>query len=119
MKKVSAKKIYLIALAVILASGIVFSFYANSLPKTNCGFQSCHGLDLSCGAQIQCELVYQYGDNCRQYAKCYFEGNGLTGSCFLNKSSRFDECKSCVQKCLQDFGDDYIKSFECEYKCTL
>ena len=111
------KKLHYFVLAIIAAG--VFALYVASLPKPQCGFQSCHGLDLSCGKPIQCELVYQYGDNCRQYAHCRFEGNALTGSCQLSKDDRFDVCKACVAKCLQDFRDDYIKSFECEYKCTL
>ncbi|MBI4174937.1 MAG: hypothetical protein HY517_04800, partial [Candidatus Aenigmarchaeota archaeon] len=59
------KMIYLVA-AIFAIAAVAFVVYANNLPVKNCGFQSCHGLDLSCGAQIQCELVYQYGDNCRQ-----------------------------------------------------
>lgn len=109
-----------IIIAAVLVFGATFVIITN-LPRPTCGFQNCHGLDLSCGSPIQCELVYQYGDNCRRFARCTYDGGiaGIGGSCQLIKENMFEECKACITKCLQDFGIDDIRSFDCEYRCTL
>ena len=81
-----------------------------------CGIENCHGLDISCGPNVPefCDMMYAVGDNCRQYASCQV----INGQCRLEKTSKFNICKSCVEKCEQDFKDDQIKLFACESKCT-
>jgi len=81
-----------------------------------CGIENCHGLDITCGPNIPeiCDLMYAAGDNCRQYASCQIVG----GKCQSVKTPKFDDCKSCVEKCSVDFKDDYIKFFGCEGKCA-
>jgi len=82
----------------------------------DCGIQNCHGLDIVCGpnAPQVCTMLYAAGDNCRQFASC----QTLAGQCELAKTSKFDSCKSCVEKCKQDFQSDQIKFFGCESKCA-
>lgn len=83
---------------------------------TTCGIENCHGLDITCGPNIPevCDMMYMAGDNCRQYASCEI----INGKCQLIKSPKFEECKSCVERCKLDFKDDQIKFFKCESKCT-
>lgn len=80
-----------------------------------CGIENCHGLDITCGPNIPevCTMEYAFGDGCRQYASCQI----INGECQLIKSEKFEECKSCVEKCLQDFKEDIIKASECEGEC--
>ncbi|MFA5828829.1 MAG: hypothetical protein WC841_05750 [Candidatus Shapirobacteria bacterium] len=82
-----------------------------------CGLQDCHGLDVTCGPDVPevCDLMYQIGDNCRQYALC----GKVSGECRLQASPKFDACKSCVQTCEQNFQNtsDPAKVFECESTC--
>jgi len=80
-----------------------------------CGIENCHGLDITCGANVpeRCTALYQLGDRCRQFASCGI----IDGSCGLVKSAEFDECKSCVDKCAEDFKDDVIQNSNCESKC--
>lgn len=81
-----------------------------------CGMQNCHGLDIICGSDVPqaCDMMYAAGDNCRQFASC----QTIDGQCKLEKTPKFDSCKSCVERCEQDFQDDQIKFFECESKCA-
>jgi len=81
-----------------------------------CGIESCHGLDITCGPNVPeaCDLMYIGGDNCRQYASCQI----VDKKCQLVKNQKFNDCKSCVDKCSVDFKDDQIKFFECESKCV-
>jgi len=81
-----------------------------------CGIENCHGFDITCGANIpeRCTALYQFGDRCRQFASCGI----IDGSCELVKNAEFDECKSCVEKCSEDFKDDVIQKFSCESKCA-
>ncbi len=81
-----------------------------------CGIENCHGLDIACGPNIPetCDMMYAAGDNCRQYASC----QTMNGQCQLVKTQKFDDCKSCVEKCEQNFKDDQINFFQCESKCT-
>lgn len=80
-----------------------------------CGMENCHGLDITCGPNVPdvCTEIYMAGDNCRQYVSCQI----VDGGCQLIKTQRFNDCKSCVEKCSVDFEDDQIKFFECESKC--
>lgn len=82
-----------------------------------CGMQNCHGMNITCGyvnVPQACDMMYMAGDNCRQYASC----QSVDGQCKLEKSLKFDSCKSCVEKCELDYKDDQIKFFECESRCS-
>lgn len=81
-----------------------------------CGMENCHGLDITCGPNVPeiCDMMYAIGDNCRQYASCQV----VNGQCRLEKTSKFDICKSCVEKCEQGFKDDGFKFFECGSRCS-
>jgi len=86
-----------------------------SIGGKRCGMEDCHGLDITCGPNIpkSCTMTYELGDNCRQYASCEIIG----GKCQLVKSEKFELCKSCVEKCAEDFKDDVIEIFRCEGGC--
>ena len=81
-----------------------------------CGIENCHGLDITCGPNVPdaCTAMYMAGDNCRQYASCQI----IDELCTLEKTTKFDNCKSCVEKCEIDYTDDPTKFFECESKCA-
>lgn len=90
-----------------------------AIPKSGskqCGIESCHGLDITCGPNVPevCTMMYMAGDNCRQFVNCEVIDN----QCQQTASPEFDACKSCVQKCEQDFKNDSIKFFECESSCV-
>lgn len=78
-----------------------------------CGIQSCHGLDISCGSDVPqaCTAEYKLGDFCRQYASC----KTVEGTCQFVESEIFTACKSCVEKC--ENGQDPQQAFKCESKC--
>jgi len=80
-----------------------------------CGITSCHGMDIHCGSDVPdvCTAEYQPGDKCRQYAKCSDEG----GTCRMIPSQTFDSCKSCVEQCLTQYGQNYTAVTDCERKC--
>jgi hypothetical protein len=85
---------------------------SNTIEK--CGIENCHGLDIECGTPVQmCTMEYQLGDKCRQYAKC----GVVSGKCQQIESPEFTACKSCVQKCENDFPNDPDKAFVCESQC--
>ena len=81
-----------------------------------CGIENCHGLDITCGPNIPegCTAMYVAGDNCRQFASC----QTVDGQCKLIKTSKFNRCKSCVEKCEPDYIDDQTNFFACEAKCA-
>lgn len=81
-----------------------------------CGFENCHGLDLTCGPNVPdaCTEMYSLGDNCRQFASCE-ESNG---DCQLVTSPEFTDCKACVERCISDFSNDPESQFTCEGNCT-
>ena len=85
--------------------------------KQKCGMENCHGLDITCGSNVPelCTLVYQFGDNCRQYASCEI----IDGQCQLVTSNKFYECKSCVEKCIEGFEDNDTGLFRCENGCRM
>ncbi len=89
-------------------------------PKTctpgACSIENCHGLDIKCGSNSPdiCTAMYEVGDNCLQYAKCGMQNN----KCQQIESIQFTQCKSCVQKCVNDNKNDNMKLFECESNCT-
>ena len=82
-----------------------------------CGIESCHGLDIKCGSNVPdaCTEIYEIGDGCRKYAKCESVGT----VCRLAENPKFQGCKSCVEKCIEDFKDDIQGQFNCENKCVL
>ncbi len=81
-----------------------------------CGIESCHGLEITCGPNVPevCTEIYMAGDNCRQFVNC----ETIDGQCQQSASPKFDNCKSCVQKCEQNFKNDPMQLFECESRCT-
>ena len=81
-----------------------------------CGMESCHGLDITCGSNVPeaCDLMYRAGDTCRQFASC----QTVKGQCQVELSPRFDNCKSCVEKCEQEFPNGQAEFFECESSCS-
>jgi hypothetical protein len=86
----------------------------DSASPSQCGVANCHGLDIECGTPVQmCTEMYQLGDKCRQYAKC----GVVSGTCQQIESPEFTACKSCAQKCENDFPNDPDKAFECESQC--
>lgn len=123
--------IYAITVALILIVSFIFIWNTYSIQiqekpvkpiklpppiSGKCGIENCHGLDIICGPAVPdvCDTSYMAGDSCRQYASC----QSVDGRCELEKSPKFDNCKSCVEKCEQDFQNDQIKFFECESKCA-
>ena len=84
--------------------------------EEKCGIENCHGLDITCGPNIPdaCTEIYMIGDGCRQYAKCEI----INGKCQLVQNKKFEDCKSCVEKCSEDFKNDPIKLSQCAYKCA-
>ena len=71
---------------------------------------------MTCSQNIPefCTEIYMAGDHCRRLASCQL----IDGQCKLEKSPKFDKCKSCVEKCQQDYKDDQVKFFKCESKCA-
>lgn len=95
-------------------SGLV-SPTGSSSPSATCGLESCHGLNVACGPHVPtaCDLMYQFGDRCRQYIACQV----VSGSCQTVKSPLFDKCKTCVERCQKDFPNDPVNGSACESKC--
>lgn len=121
----------LIALVVIIFGAIITIFVTNyrvdviprepnPLPpiSTNeCGIESCNGLDIVCSTQPAevCPAIYKLGDKCRQFAEC----TKIDGQCQQVENPQFTECKSCVERCEQQYKDnpDSSKVFMCESEC--
>jgi len=82
----------------------------------DCRLIPCHGLDLTCGPEIQevCTTVYQLGDKCRQFVHCTVDS---IGTCRMVATQNFTPCISCVRACLNLSGNDPSKSFACEETC--
>jgi hypothetical protein len=83
-----------------------------AVPAAGCGFTTCHGSALACGANPPqaCTMEYALGDTCRRYAYC--DGSG--GSCRLVTTTAFDTCRACVSRC---GGADPAEVLTCEEKC--
>jgi len=81
-----------------------------------CGMENCHGLEITCGPKVPeaCDMAYAAGDNCRKQASCQI----IDGKCQLVKNQKFDDCKSCVEKCEHNYKNDLVRLFGCESKCT-
>ena len=127
IKNLSKNKIYLILIglaAIILATVLIYAYVEflsdriSIVPNEEgkCGIENCHGLDITCGPNIPnvCTEIYMIGDGCRQYAKCEI----INGKCQLVQNKKFEDCKSCVEKCSEDFSNDPIKLSQCAYKCA-
>jgi hypothetical protein len=109
-------ELWIIISLVVLAIGLVVFILAEEfyvIPSRKCGIEQCHGLDITCGPNVPdaCTMIYQLGDRCRQYVNCEVIG----GECTLVKTGRFEECKACVEKCLEGFQGS--EAFECESLC--
>lgn len=80
-----------------------------------CGIENCHGLDIVCGPNPaeMCTAMYQFGDRCRQYAKCGL----INGKCQEIQNSKFNECKTCVKKCEDQYKNNDDQMWMCEIKC--
>ncbi len=85
---------------------------SNEAPVMTCGIEQCHGLAITCGEKVPefCTAVYQLGDFCQQYVNCRVEND----SCQMVDTTKFDQCKTCVEKC-QQVGN--IDAFTCEEQC--
>ncbi|MFA6382465.1 MAG: hypothetical protein WCX08_04330 [Candidatus Buchananbacteria bacterium] len=81
-----------------------------------CVLETCHGLDIICGANPPeaCTMMYGIGDKCLQYAKC----GVLNGKCQPLQNPQFTQCKSCVQTCIDENQNNNSGLFECESKCN-
>lgn len=95
-------------------TGLVNPTYPNPNDQI-CGIENCHGLDIVCGSNVPeaCTMMYQIGDNCRQFATCEI----IEGYCQHTYSKKFADCKTCVEKCIADNQNDNIDMFACESKC--
>lgn len=106
-------------ISLLLLSFKIFFDRAESNPidlpfSDQCYVQGCHGLDFTCDNQeVQmCDLMYQIGDGCRQYASC----EKVEGSCMPKYTTEFTACKTCVEECMEKYGDN-PEVFQCESQC--
>jgi hypothetical protein len=51
------------------------------------------------------------GDRCRQYASCQI----VSGKCSLVEGKEFNDCKTCVEACMEN--KDSRDIFRCEGRC--
>lgn len=86
-----------------------------SLPSKKCGMENCSGLEVTCGPNIPkyCPEIYMVGSWCRQYASCQM----IDGQCQLVKTAKFEACKTCIERCLKEFGDPMEVS-QCDGECA-
>jgi len=108
--------LFVLLIAALCVAGCTSVSPGNPAPPpdpASCGFTTCHGLELACGADAPevCDLSYRLGDKCRQYARCDMSG----GSCILVKDPEFAICKTCVEQC--EMYSDPSHAFACEAKC--
>ena len=91
--------------------------YAQSEENASCGIESCHGLDITCGANTpqMCTEMYALGDFCRRYAQCEI----INGMCQFVQNSKFDACKRCVGECNKQSQQNPVTAFDCEGRCRL
>lgn len=108
------KKEFKLAIILVLVIGGILWLTNYNYESNLCGIEQCHGLDISCGPNVpdMCTEIYMLGDFCRQYASC----ETINKNCELVKYPKFDECKTCVEKCEKDF-DDLVEAFQCEEEC--
>lgn len=110
--------IYGIILLILVATVVFLLNTREKLPSQisgQCGIESCNGLDITCGPNVpdQCLALYSAGDSCRQYVNC----QNVNGQCTLEKSAKFDSCKSCIEKCELESKNDPENFSQCESSC--
>jgi hypothetical protein len=78
-----------------------------------CGIENCHGLEVSSGPKFApvCTETYEVGDRCRQYASFQI----VSGNCSLVTGKEFNDCKTCVEACLEK--KDSRDIYRCENQC--
>jgi hypothetical protein len=117
MKKNHVILLVVVALVSLVAVGIYLTTYIDSTMierNGTCGLETCHGLDITCGpnpAEV-CTEMYMVGDRCLQYAHCAI----VEGTCQQVDVVTFNQCKGCVQKCI-DENTDSESVFACEGTC--
>lgn len=108
--------IFLVA-GLLLISGaaalLMFLGYFPIAQSDRCGIEDCHGMNVRCGPNVPdaCTEIYMAGDRCRQYATCGY----VDGKCSLIAGKEFEDCRSCVEKCLEK--NDSMEVFSCESLC--
>lgn len=77
-----------------------------------CGIESCHGMDITCGANVPdvCTDEYQLGDFCREYATCEV----VNGNCQFESTPTWEACRTCVEECAALPAEE---AFACETQC--
>jgi hypothetical protein len=105
--------------AAIAGMKVIYKIIDPSQPADQgeaCGFENCHGFNLSCGALVPdgCSEVYLLGDGCRKKAKCEI----INGECRLGSLEDFEKCQACVLACDKDFAPDSMKIYTCEAECV-
>jgi len=97
---------------IILIAGYLIVNGDSFNEEQTCGIQNCHGLEISCGQNLPefCTEIYQLGDFCRDFIECGI----VNENCQLIENPKFNECKSCVEKCNEFTG---IEAFACEDDC--
>ncbi len=90
--------------------------WATSKLEQKCWVENCHWLDIKCWPNVAeiCTQQYVAWDSCRQFATCEI----VSGNCQLQVSSKFNLCKSCVEKCETDNKVYTEKFMECESQCS-
>jgi hypothetical protein len=90
-------------------------FSAKTCTPGACQLETCHGLEISCGANPPdvCTEMYMVGDKCLQYAQCGVRN----GTCGPVENKSFTQCKTCVKNCINEHNDNIQKLFECESTC--
>lgn len=117
LKKVAYGLVAIILVFSLVGGSLVLSTDSpNRDVPAQCGIESCHGMDITCGPNVpeMCTMEYVAGDNCRSFAKC----ETVDGLCAQAYSPKFEECKSCGNQCEKEFQNDSIKFFECESLCA-
>lgn len=80
-----------------------------------CELETCHGLDVQCGANPPdfCTEIYAIGDRCLQHAQCAI----INGQCQLAEDGQFGRCRTCVEQCQKRYLNDNEQLFTCEQEC--
>ena len=102
----------------LIAILILTTFLTAGCTQQKCGIEQCHGLELTCGADVPdaCTELYKLGDFCREYfAGCEIANRICTKKINVSADVRFFMCKSCVSNC--EKLSDPTKAFECESAC--
>lgn len=108
------KWLIVIGILIIVVVASIYFWQKNKAAKI-CEITNCHGLDIICGQKPpgMCTAIYQLGDNCRQFTTCGIQN----GKCQQIQNDKFNACKSCAQKCEQDYKNNPEKTFDCAATC--